>query len=321
MTPMYSETVLYPFLDKTFADYDAINQHHETGHTNLTYFITRHRYEWNYFKDYLKRTYPGLEGSIYWEVVNNLEHGERLHFAEGLTFEEKKMKDDLEWEVQLWFSYRYQPAGRTMRGIMTYMNMYKWLARVNFPTLDALEGTLTRIDTDRGLTGGVIKEAKNQLKKFAELKKENELEHEFFDRITNDVYTLKAKTKFEYVFGHQEFGNFYNKVQLGINDDKAKATVPDILKLMKKFPGMRVSFLIKEGCPDFMTGDLKIEEIKAIVAKQERDIDKDFLKELSVPSDRLGNVSEEALINIFNKWILNPKLKKAIRSFCRSMRG
>ena len=45
---------------------------------------------------------------------------------------------EMEREVSLWVSYRYQPLARSVRGIMNNRTMYQFYANVNYPTLDSL---------------------------------------------------------------------------------------------------------------------------------------------------------------------------------------
>ncbi|MFA7114899.1 MAG: hypothetical protein WC214_05505, partial [Candidatus Omnitrophota bacterium] len=156
ISPCFNEIVMYLFSDKGNEAYEAINEVYETGETLLTYIIKRHKSEWRNFVNRITRMNKYSYKDI--RALRELNYGEKLIIVD----------EDLQQEVRLWISYRYQPLSRTIRGIMNYRQMYDFLARVNYPTFDSVSA-----EDKKTYEGNISK---------------------------------KIDDKFEYLLGHQPYG-------------------------------------------------------------------------------------------------------------------
>ncbi|HQL41783.1 MAG TPA: hypothetical protein PLO93_05790, partial [Candidatus Omnitrophota bacterium] len=198
VTPLYEEPIMYPFADKTFGEYDAINQKYKSGHTLLTYLIHRHLQQWINFVERLARSGKYSEKDI--SKLYDLKQNERLEIT----------NEDLITEVRLWVSYRLQPLARTVRGVMNYRQVYTFWAKVNYPTPQSLQQPTA------------------------------EQYNEEIEKMVDD--------KFEYIVGHQPYGNLVGK-----EGDKETMLVQDIHYMLKKYRGMKVAYLgnsdVKTGTP------------------------------------------------------------------------
>ncbi|HPB67612.1 MAG TPA: hypothetical protein PKU74_01735, partial [Candidatus Omnitrophota bacterium] len=138
--PFLFETIIYPFSDKTFDEYDAINERYKTNATFLTYVISLAPHEWKNFVQRMDREVKEekengtITSQTYDRKKEDIENMAKLAYGEKLDVKD----EDLKFEVRLWISYRYQPLSRSVRGIMRYRQMYEFLAKVNFPTLEGL---------------------------------------------------------------------------------------------------------------------------------------------------------------------------------------
>ncbi|RKY37975.1 MAG: hypothetical protein DRP72_02620, partial [Candidatus Omnitrophota bacterium] len=132
ITPAYNEGVLY-FLNDSAPLAPALNQKFTKGlHTFLTYLIERYPDEWqNLIKRLEKRIdFLGREREDIREediekdlrAMANLRRGEKLFLS----------NDWIQEEVEMWASCRFQPLGRTVRGIMHYEKVLKLIAKINY---------------------------------------------------------------------------------------------------------------------------------------------------------------------------------------------
>jgi hypothetical protein len=144
--------------------------------------------------------------------MDNLKYGQRL----GGRFNEKDKRHEmrsayLQQQVRLWVSYRFQPMGRSTRGIMRYRMMYKWLAQINFPDNEAAAAIVEEMfgdDLDEGR------------------------ESEDIDRLVDE--------KFEFIAGHQPYGDWINKPKGSVE----KLAVDDMNYMLRKNSnGMSLAYL------------------------------------------------------------------------------
>ncbi|MFC1667027.1 hypothetical protein ACFL0P_04090 [Candidatus Omnitrophota bacterium] len=135
------------------------------------------------------------------EKLRNLRYGEKL---------DDNISDDLKLQVRLWASYRYQPLARTIRGVMNYREMYKFQAQVNFPTMESLERSAEAQDAH------------------------------WQGKTYEEIIDEKVDGKFEYIVGHQPYGDLAETDQLRI----------DMNRMLRIFPHLKVAYLGTEAGED-----------------------------------------------------------------------
>ncbi|MFA5363408.1 MAG: hypothetical protein WC335_09280, partial [Candidatus Omnitrophota bacterium] len=117
------ETLIY--------DYASIDKQQNTGETELSYLISRYRDEWNKFIARMEKI--GKASPAEAQRMRDLNRGQSLG----------NVNSDLELEVRLWASYRFQPFARTLRGLMHYVQVLRLFAKINHPDWDE-----TQINTE-----------------------------------------------------------------------------------------------------------------------------------------------------------------------------
>ena len=226
------EAVLYPFADETIGEYDALNMKMKTGATYLTYKMYHYRYEWMHFIQDMKAR------NIYTESdINALA---KLRYGQKLVLESQELKD----EVRLWVSFRFQPLGRTIRGIMNYNEMYEYQAKVNFPTPESLG-----IEVDRNNPENV-KAVQNQY---------------------NEKIVEKRKERFEYVLLHAPYGGAVDHVDgnqvvydfWALKIKQGQSRLADIKKILGE--EAHRTYLDEQSRKDF-------EKSKGIIENQEKSL-------------------------------------------------
>ncbi|MFC1501560.1 hypothetical protein ACFL58_03840, partial [Elusimicrobiota bacterium] len=167
VTPLLSEVISYPFdyLDPSprRKDRQPINVYMENvGKTMLTEFIEQYPNEWGNFVERIKSEGKYLpEDILELERIAKIEKSKKGYekkatFAEGedkvLNFDKRKDPKTILLidQIREWVSYRYQPAARTIRGMMNYREHYTFLAKVNHPTWASLSAVLERDITSEG---------------------------------------------------------------------------------------------------------------------------------------------------------------------------
>ncbi|HEC69794.1 MAG TPA: hypothetical protein ENI31_05895, partial [Candidatus Omnitrophica bacterium] len=116
-------TVLVPVAQREAIvySYEELDRLLNTGVTRLTYLITRYPDEWHKFIERMRR-----EDKV---NVEELERMQSLKLGDSLG----KVNEELEWEIRLWASYRFQPFVRTLRGWMHYVEVLRLYARITHP--------------------------------------------------------------------------------------------------------------------------------------------------------------------------------------------
>ncbi|NTV29225.1 MAG: hypothetical protein HGA80_03985, partial [Candidatus Omnitrophica bacterium] len=75
------------------------------------------------------------------QMMKNLKLGQRLGVYKYVPADKSSRhvlySQYMETQVMMWASYRFQPLGRSIRGIMRYRETYEWLAKVNFGDAEA----------------------------------------------------------------------------------------------------------------------------------------------------------------------------------------
>ncbi|MEI6631749.1 MAG: hypothetical protein WCL25_03945, partial [bacterium] len=94
-----------------------------TGITNLTHLITRYPDEW---LNFIARMGEGPNPIA---SPNEIARMKGLKLGDVLG----KVNPDLEWEIRLWASYRFQPFARTLNGLMHYPQVLRLFARMDHP--------------------------------------------------------------------------------------------------------------------------------------------------------------------------------------------
>ncbi|MDP8213471.1 MAG: hypothetical protein P9X22_09345 [Candidatus Zapsychrus exili] len=152
--PQFEEVIMYPFSQYTVGEYDGLNSKYKTGHTFLTYFMNKHSLEWDNFrarltreieqeKDFIKKAKKKADLIL----LNNLKPGEKLGNYNPATLDYEMNSMDIQQEVRLWLSFRYQPLARSIRGMMNNRQMYVFLAKVNFPTTGSFINNKNEIES------------------------------------------------------------------------------------------------------------------------------------------------------------------------------
>ena len=195
MTPCNDEVVIYPWTEQDKGDFEGIFTVHESGFTLLNEQISLYPDEWDNFVARLR-----AEGKYSDAELDELESlRDPANAGKGLM--DAITDEDLQLQVRLWVSYRYQPLARTIRGIMSYQQTYEFYAQVNYPTAQSL-GVSSKEEYD-----SVIKE--------------------------------KVSEKFEYIVGHQPFGDFINDPK----DVAKRQKALDVTTMMKLFPTLKVAYI------------------------------------------------------------------------------
>ncbi|MDD3065627.1 MAG: hypothetical protein PHT24_05175, partial [Endomicrobiaceae bacterium] len=167
VTPCYNEVVMYAWADKDDGDLEGIFKRNKNGFTLLNEQIRIYPDEWEAFIKLLaEEKNPDGSAKYSKEDLNELT---KLLDPQNRGKIPNITNPDLQLEIRLWVSYRYQPLARTVRGVMNYRQTYEFYARVNYPTKESLG--------------------------------ENTAEN--YEKVIED----KIDEKFEYIVGLQIFGN------------------------------------------------------------------------------------------------------------------
>ena len=126
MLPVYNEGVLYR-LNESAPLAPALNSKYDKGgHTFLTYLIEKNVLDWNLLISHLST------GQHADEYRDDLDRMMQLRRGEELIIKNSHVR----WEVEMWASARFQPLGRTIRGIMHYVEALDVLARISYSDYD-----------------------------------------------------------------------------------------------------------------------------------------------------------------------------------------
>ena len=227
LLPHYEEVLIYPFSMHTIGEYDGINSPYKTGHTLLTYFIERYSKEWENFKARLAREISALPAGDEkdakvrdLEMINALNRGQFLGVYKQGENDYHLNSTEMEREVSLWVSYRYQPLSRSIRGIMNNRSMYQFYAKVNYPTMESL---LTNESESEGNIADYTK-------------RQDKGEEKLYEKIIDE----KTDEKYEFIVGFQVYGDSLaekdrNKPRFILREDANY--------LLKKFPGLKGAYL------------------------------------------------------------------------------
>ena len=237
--PFNDEPVLYPNKDKDFGKYESVNSAYKTGATFLTYINKRKPWEWNNFLERMQQEWEMLrvellnceaqraikqEGKddkkltehIKWvdkEVVSrqdDLKAMKALKYGQKLVLKSNYLGE----QVRLYVSYRFQPMGRSTRGIAYYQDMYEWQAQANFPDIDAVTA---------------IQEAM-----YGDLLESPNANGDYDDRIKAMV-----GERFEFIAGHQPYGGWLTEKEGTVN----KLTVNDMNRMAVMYPFLKLAYV------------------------------------------------------------------------------
>ncbi|MBF0122003.1 MAG: hypothetical protein HQL21_01180, partial [Candidatus Omnitrophica bacterium] len=228
--PFLNEPVLYPFSDKDIGEYEGINAKYDTGATFLTYINNKKPKEWTNFIARMIRDTDSFEARANAEadpvkkqkmlrevaarradikLLEALKYGERLGYFDPAIGRHRMHSGWMETQVRLWASYRFQPMGRSTRGIMRYREMYDWLARTNFPDEDAAQAMAEQMFPELEVSGNY---------------------EENIGRLVDE--------KFEYLVGHQPYGGW-----LTSTNEADKICVADMNFELGLYPSMKLAYL------------------------------------------------------------------------------
>ncbi|MFA5357254.1 MAG: hypothetical protein WC301_07665, partial [Candidatus Omnitrophota bacterium] len=105
-----NESIIYNFKE--------IDEVLDTGYTVLTYLIDHHKGEWENFIARMQR--EGRADELELQRMRDLKFGEQLG----------KVNAELEMQIRLWVSYRFQPFARTLNGLMHYVQALRLYAQI-----------------------------------------------------------------------------------------------------------------------------------------------------------------------------------------------
>ncbi|MFA5438182.1 MAG: phosphodiester glycosidase family protein, partial [Candidatus Omnitrophota bacterium] len=108
-----NESIIYNFKE--------IDEVLDTGYTVLTYLIDHHKGEWENFIARMQREGKADESEL--QLMRDLKFGEQLG----------NVNAELEMQIRLWVSYRFQPFARTLNGLMHYVQALRLYAQIEHP--------------------------------------------------------------------------------------------------------------------------------------------------------------------------------------------
>lgn len=115
MVPVYNEPVIY--------SWEELNKVENTGVTRLTHLIQSFPDEWdNFVYRMVEQGYSKLE----------ISKMKRISPEAPPNLVDQRLIE----EIQMWASFRFQPLGRTIRGIMSYVDVLKYLCQLHYPGKD-----------------------------------------------------------------------------------------------------------------------------------------------------------------------------------------
>ena len=127
---------------------------------------------------------------------------------------------NLEMQVRLWASYRYQAFSRTARGMMNYRTMYLWLAKTNYPTIEAIRENDLFYDEERD-------------------------KDKTYEQLIEDI----VSRKWEYVAASAPYGSFVADEEgkkLAIAPADKKMQFDAMNYLIRNSPGMKIVYSLKD---------------------------------------------------------------------------
>jgi hypothetical protein len=238
---------------------------------------------------------PTLEAFDLGDDINKSKKNARIWKILQDAVEYRMYDENLEMQVRLWASYRYQAFARTARGMMNYRTMYLWLAKTNYPTIEAIRENYLFYDDERD-------------------------KEKTYEQLIEEI----VSRKWEYVVAAAPYGDFVDSEQKGLLLDASpeqKLQFDSVNYLVKQYPGIKIVYSLKDSQSEYGASVEYRSQDAPVNEAEGETLFKQFYRQENGRQVEDGKMVRSAIIRVPEKMFVGQGKPMAQNNISRFVRG